>query len=173
MCFCIVLFAIVSGCSRDKEPVYCKYAKEIQTEYLRAMNKQYGLVCSGFGGGYINNVNLIHLDLDGVYNYSIQEARTLYITCVEELLKRLNTNEQIRPYLEHYPFTERGIRMGLSFEKANSDNVEDRYICYVSLINGEIYYRSYDHENDSFIARHQEPYQEALRIVSESSSPKP
>jgi len=46
---------------------------------------------------------------------SKEEILVIYYECVEELLNRVNSDEQIRPFLLNYPFSKENISIEMSF----------------------------------------------------------
>jgi hypothetical protein len=155
--------------SRHKSPIYCKYANEITGPFSTYLRKNYNLYYYGGGGGFLENVKIISLHYKTIKQLPIDDARVLFITCVEELLKRINENEKIRPYLEHYPFTEKGLEFSISLYDENKERVPPSFPAYVSLINKKIYYAYYDYETDMLKDLYSEPYQEALSIVKKET----
>lgn len=153
--------------SRHKNPIYCKYANEITGPFSKYLRKNYDLYYYGGGGGFLENVRVIALHYRTVKHLSVDDARVLFINCVEELLKRINQDEKIRPYLEHYPFTEKGIEFSIAFYKNNKERVPSSFPAYVFLINEKIYYDYYDRETEMLKDLYSEPYQESLSIVKE------
>ena len=98
----------------------------------------------------------------GIKKVNVEEARILLITLTKELLDRINSDQQIRPYLDHYPFTEKGISLGLSFYDDQGKRVDNGYVAHLFVAkDGNICYDTYNHEEDLY----EEPYEEALRIV--------
>ena len=49
---------------------------------------------------------------------AIEQARMLEVRATEKLLKAINSNEKIRPYLKEYPFTAAKTKVFISFEKS-------------------------------------------------------
>jgi len=163
---CINLYA-----AHPEEPIYCKYADKITEKYCTDMAKTQKLYCYGEGGGFIKNVNKIDLSFNTIQTLNIAQARTLIIKCSEELLKRINADNDIKPYLSHYPFTEQGLALGISFDDENQDSVASKFVAMVFAVNGSVYYSTYNHHKKKFQDIHEETYQEALKIVNNASKP--
>ena len=167
---CVGSFQIVYPEPSMKAAVYCNYSDQIVAKYCTYMKKQHCLDCYGSGGGFMDNVNRIILAFDGVRNLSIAEARLLIVECEEELLKRINEDVAIRPYLSHYPFEGSATDISLCFYDPKGQIVESKYIGKVATIHGYIFYNIYDHEQDNFALLFKESYQEALKIVNQTKS---
>jgi hypothetical protein len=99
--------------------------------------------------------------------YTTEEARVLMVNCIEELLERINSNLEVRDYLDHYPFTEKGIDFSIEFLNEKGEDVSDGYIAYVSIINETLFYYIYRPETDMLEKIYKEPYLEALQIVQD------
>lgn len=153
-----------------EEPIYCKYSDAVVDPFCEYLKKTYNLHCYGNGGGFINNINNIQLYFSGTRNASVVEARSLIIECTEELLRRINEDVQVRPYLSHYPFTEQGLKLLISFEKKHGEIVDRDFIASVFTCNKMIYYNIYNREKDCLEDFYQEPYQKAVEIVAEAKA---
>ena len=151
-----------------QEPIYYKYSDAIVNPYCTYLKKTYQLHCYGNGGGFLENINNIQLNFNGIRNLSIEEARILIIECTEELLKRINEDTQVRPYLSHYPFTEKGLTLLINFDKKNGETVDANFIADVFTCNEMIYYDIYDPQKNLLKKIYQEPYQNALQIATQS-----
>lgn len=152
-----------------KESVYCKYAREIVDDYCSYVEKTYQLYCYGRGGGFIDNFNNIDLSFNGAKDLSVIEARILIIECTQELLRRINHDVQIKPYLSHYPFTEKGINLLISPRKKNGDKVDSDFVALCFTCNGMLYYYVNNPKEDDLKKIYEEPYQKALEIVAQVS----
>ncbi len=154
----------------EPEPIYCKYSDQIVNPYCKYLKNHYKLYCYGKGGGFLRNVNNIQLAFNGYKNLSVEEARVLVVECAEELLKRFNADEKIRPYLSHYPFTEEGLSLILGFDQENGREVDSNFIALALACNKKIYYQTYNHETKQLEDLYEESYQTALEIVKKTKS---
>lgn len=151
-----------------QEPIYCKYCDDVVYPYCAYLKRTHHLNCDGSGGGFMDNINNIHLSFSGVKNLSIDEARILIIESSEELLNRINNDIKVRPYLSHYPFTEKGISLLISLDKKNGDRVDSDFIAFVFTSNGMVYYDVYDSQENLLKKVYEEPYKKALQIVNQT-----
>jgi len=76
-------------------------------------------------------------------------------------------NTSIRPYLHDYPFTWRNIELKISFYDQNGRSIPGK-LAYITTVNGIVYYLSYDKITEGLVDMHEEPYEEALRLVTDS-----
>ena len=164
----IIISMFAFALPKHKSPVYCKYADSITDSYLRYLKKEHQIKCVGAGGGFLSNVEEIFLALSSIENnVNVDRARVHYINFTEELLMRVNKDEKIRPYLSHYPFSEKGISLTLSFI-VSEEEPQKGYVSYMTFVNGKIIYAHDDPDSKKLEVFYEEPYEEALRIVREA-----
>ena len=132
---------------------------------VKDMSKQHKLSYFGGGGAFLYNVKNINISFASREMMDLGQARKLLISCSEELLRRINANDRIRPYLEHFPFSEKGIDLSISYFDSKLNHIQSKYIAGVFIINGNICYAVYDQEASTLKTVHKESYQEALKIV--------
>lgn len=147
------------------DPIYCKYADHVVTKYAVAMKKKYGLDVYGSGGSFLNEVREISITFASDRKVKIKGARELVVACTEELLKRINEDKDIRPYLSHYPFTTAGVYVSVCFFDEKGKDVQSPFISDVGVsMHGIVHY---DVEKGRYRSEEilREPYQEALRKV--------
>ena len=116
----------------------------------------------------MTNVKEVMLALEGFQALDVEQTRVLFVNCAEEMLKRYNQSEKIRPYLDHYPFDENDIELSISFNKKSGQEISNEYVAHVFLVNGNVCYSYYDFDKKRLERRHKEPYQEALKKVKEA-----
>lgn len=104
---------------------------------------------------------------------NVDQARKLYVDIIEEYLHKVNGNEEVRPYLHNHPFTINNLEFTIEFDEPNGRMKSDGHVAYVSFIASRnlIFYSSYDYKTHEFQDLHEESYEEALKIVKESSHP--
>jgi len=116
----LVLIAVL-GCSTwhivKRENDYFTHLNRITTKFIREMNKEYGLSCSGIGGSLAGNIKEVSMNFFCYEKKSIEEARKLEIDCVERLCEMINSNKKIRPHLEEFPFPKGRVGILISFCK--------------------------------------------------------
>lgn len=61
-------------------------------------------------------VNEARVSLRGDIPVIADEARLIFLDCIDDLLSRMNTNKELRPYLLNYPFTYDNIEHSISFD---------------------------------------------------------
>ncbi len=144
---------------------YEVYVNQIVLSFAKEMAKEFGLVCIGEGGRMPHDVEEIAVKFIAYRKASINEARELEIIATERLLKIINNNEKIRPFLREYPFKANRAEVSISFNKPNNTSYTDGSVARVTQINNKIYYRGEDGRSELFYSLGEEPYEEALKIV--------
>lgn len=179
----------------SKPPEYLKYVDEIVADFAKEMKKKHKLHCCGDGGSMPTDVAEIDVLFISYSHSTVDEARKLEINAVQELLKRINSHEKIRPYLREYPFNQDRVGVSISFRTETDDRPLDGSVAYVSMGKGKIFYYSAEmkmttampliymneknevvkkmipgHPEEDLINLMNEPYEEALKIVETASS---
>jgi hypothetical protein len=147
---------------------YSYLADPIIASYGKEMKNKRGYWVTGTGGSMpCNDVRSIYIMFDGIYEVDIPQARCLFVEVVEGLVKKMNEDKAIRPFLHDYPVTYKNTRILLSFYDHYYDPVSEKYIGFVSCVNDKIYYRIYNKKTRQYDNIFNEPYEEALKIVQE------
>lgn len=180
----------------SKPPEYLKYVDEIVADFAKEMKKKYKLHCYGDGGSMPTDVAEIDVLFISYSHSTVDEARKMEVNAVQELLKRINSHEKIRPYLREYPFSQDRVGVSISFRTETDSRPLDGSVAYVSIGKGKIFYYSaemkmtaatpltYMNEKnevvkemipgtleENLIDLMNEPYEKALKIVKAASTP--
>lgn len=107
-----------------------------------------------------------HFLMEG--KYTIDQARILFVSCVEEIIHEANTNEPMRQYMSEYPFTNKHFEIILGFRDEGKIDIYPPYVSSVHNINDKICYWTTNPETGQSERLYSEPYSEGLRIVRES-----
>ncbi len=162
----VMLFISLCSCHREKQPEYIVLTDKMMVEFSNEAFQEEQFYLSSYGGGLMDNIEEIYLGYHCKRHATLEEARELFIRYSEKLLRRINEDEKMRPYLNRYPFTENDIEFALSFVQKNNRPFADGSIAYASLVRGKITYYRYEKEGKKrFIEILKEPYQDALQQV--------
>ncbi len=151
---------------KNEDSPYISYTKEIVASFVDDSEKAYGLNCIGTGGKFATNVGQIDIRFLAHRRGSIEEARTLEVNMIQKLLKTLNGNEKIRPFLAEYPFKAKDLHLSISFQNEKNDYYYDESIAYVSHIKNRLFYDKADPSTKKLIDSFEESYDEAVKIVN-------
>lgn len=171
----IILFSIGYSYEKKKNTKYCsppyvEMASKIRSEIAQKLAKRHSMKISGISGGMADCVNMLGLDFQIQGPLTKDELRRILINSVLELLKAINENEEIRPFLKNYPFTEKEIIITLFVKDKSGGNIFDPEIAVASSWHGTMNYNTNDKENMYvYKQKIKEDYETALKIVQEES----
>ena len=166
----IVSWISISGTKMEYViPEYEKISDKITARTAKKLSKKYQLDPVGSGGSMMHDVKKLALSFNCYHPLSIDESRRLVVDCVNEYLKSVNENKEIRPYLHNFPFNEQNIELAIFiFEDNKFTKIQPGQVSSVSTLNGKIRYKTRSAEDQyKRETLHQETYEEALRIVKE------
>lgn len=172
--FC--LFGLVfCGCQVTRpEPYHITLVHQIRDQFIEDVKRDRHLQVYVTGGGLTRDIDEITIGFASAEHVTIEEAREEFILLAENFLYRLNTWEQIRPYLHNFPATIANLSLKLIFLDRNRQNklISDGKVAYVFVADGNIVYYTSNSETNEPVEIYEEPYEEALRIVRQQH-PKP
>ncbi|MGM0440214.1 MAG: hypothetical protein ACQEP8_03760 [Chlamydiota bacterium] len=167
----LTTFAILCSCEKEREPIHIQIADRLSDKFIHDMKEEKNLYLSGYGGGFRGQVNFLTFSFNSCEHHSLNQARSLMVECIEELLYRMNHDEELQPYLANYPADISNLRFDIAFYK---DLIHYKHLPYPEsiaravIIDNKIYYSIYDPKKVTDLRKiHVEPYEEAVRIVKE------
>jgi hypothetical protein len=101
---------------------------------------------------------------------TLEQGRELVVYCVNEYLQAINENEEIRPYLVHYPFTPKDIEIRIFIYQKDRSSVSVGALCVASTMDGIVDFDIKQPGTPSLKQFHKETYEEAIKIVEEQGS---
>jgi hypothetical protein len=166
----IFLFTIIFSSSCNQSNGHKKYerakhsiiAEKITEKVAQKIEIETGLHLIGTGGGMMDCVKMMAMSFRGFGEIDVIKGRALIVHCVREYLSAINENLDIRPYLSHYPFTSKGIQIRI-FITQTTPTAEA--LCFIGEIDGAVEYDVRKAPQESPEIVHQEPYEEAVRIL--------
>lgn len=165
---CLALPFALTGTEMD----YIKLADRLTLKHIQHMQRK-GFYTSLFGGKMMDDLKGVALGFQMKKSPTVDEVREIFINGAEDLLKLMNTDKQIRPYLHDFPFTINNLEYSLTFERIKNENLNYEPVGYASNCRGKILYRAYDESKPSghqFQMLHEESYEQALKIVREQEA---
>jgi hypothetical protein len=155
-----------------------KHTKEVNrivNPFLKELEKKGKIYAFGYGGAFMHDVEEIDISLCTKRIVDVEKARLLIVSITEELLKRINTDEGIRPYLHNYPFTNENLSITLNFRDKNDDPMLPPFLTYTGVMYGKVGYALQNLKQPLAVDYvHRETYEEALKIYkAQTSSNKP
>ena len=103
---------------------------------------------------------------DPIGPVSKDRLREILVDSVEELLKQINADEELRPFLKNYPFTENEVEIELYIVNKHGESLLYPNICigsaYERSINFTTNLKQFDYNSET------ESFEDAARIVRDS-----
>ena len=163
----ILSFSFFKSKPRDYEDM----ANEISARVAKKLTKKHHMDWIGEGGGMMGSIYMIGLSFQIHHPMDLKEGRERIVDCVEELLKNINKNEEIRPFLKNYPFTTKNVQVTIYINYADGKEVFDPDFRVVSLyVSDDICFSTVDRTNGmKYKNQYRELYTEALAIVRGSN----
>ena len=169
----LLLIPLTSCGYRHLEPSYWKLVDSITKNYVKETAAPKRLDLYGYGGGRMYDIEEVILRFFCCDHLTVEGARVLYVEMMEEYLKQINCNEEVRPYLHNYPFNIDNIKLTISFLDAQGHTLGDGHVALVFISrNHTIDYAAYNTDTEEFYSLHEEPYEEALKIYNASKKEK-
>jgi hypothetical protein len=164
---CFIFISEMVSCRQPGRQFYGDKAFSILNKYSNFLQKTEGFEVFGTGGAMTTNVKSVFVSYVSNKNVGLEEARKIYISVIENLVKEYNNDKEIRPYLNDYPFTYNNIDLHISF-KNKGNYIGNKKIAFILKAKGIIYYDIFDEKLDDFIDIYQEPYEEGLKIINQN-----
>lgn len=159
--FLLVLITLTSFTT----PKYQKYAYKLMNSYSKQITKEANIEIIGTGGSMRKDVEKVTLHFVSHQKMDLESARKLYVKIVEGFLNKINTNEQIQPYLHNRPFTISNLDIKISFWDNKSKHFDEKSVAFVYFAKNKIYYSYFFENTDSLEDLHGETYEEALKAI--------
>jgi len=97
-----------------------------------------------------------------------EEARKMLLDAAQFFCKKINSNEEIKAYLEPYPFTNKNIGLTLFCYQKNGNDLYYPDFTTLKFDKGTLYYKSNTPETYDYIIE-EETYEEALYTALEKN----
>ncbi|MFZ0565164.1 MAG: hypothetical protein WAM28_03165, partial [Chlamydiales bacterium] len=112
-------------------------------------------------------VKLMGLDFQICGPLTKENIRKILISSAQELLLNINSNTEIRPYLETYPFTIKNVEMNLFILDSSRIRLDHPHIGIAGIVDGGLDYLTLvSIENiPKKITESQETYEEAIKTL--------
>lgn len=163
-----LLLSVLCGCqisdpihAEDQIPRRVKLVQEIRSQVAYKLMREKGLIPFGSGGGAIDQIRMIALSFEYRKPVTIEEGRDLVLTVVHELVKAVNTDERIRPYLESYPFGPERVEIEIFVRDVNGERLPSSAATLVSCCDGICRYQIFHFDEKRFETILKETFAEA------------
>lgn len=166
--FLLAMLALSIGCSSklsQQEIIFDKLSNAFVSQMaIEEGMRAYGTGGSLTGGPDRNKTSKFFFAFEYPKLVDITEARSITLRIAKKFLEKINNDEEIRPYLEHYPYRHSGIELTIGFfpHEKNNPSTADKYVHVVFFYNDVVVYQQYDHQTDKDVTILRESYQDAL-----------
>ena len=133
--------------------------------FINEMDLKYGMTCTGDGSSKQEKVTSISLMLSAYRRASLEEAREIHIQAKERLVEMIQENPKIQSYLSVTPFPKEDIRLSIIYGPDSTFYYCDGTVAGTIEGQGQLYYLSSGVLKLRLIDLHEEPYEEALKMV--------
>lgn len=158
------------GCHRDTTK-QSELVHQLTDRYSENLKKKEDFHLSLYGGVYYPKVCKLTLGYDANRKADLPQARKLIVQYVSKLLDNVNESEELRPFLDEYPYSAYGVHFVISFFDKHGQQFHDGSIARVSLYGfkdpkrANVVYYTFDPKHDEWPECYRETYEEAEEIV--------
>ena len=154
MIICILCLSSCQNASHQKNVL-----KRLTANYENEMKSEYGLNILLNNALFDQKLKKFVIDFYHFEESEILQARFLIHRCAEELLNKINNSTHLQSCFEQFPLTEQNLEISISFidPKSHKRHSNDQ-LSHVSLLNGRIYYSTYQTETQMLEQIHQEEF---------------
>jgi hypothetical protein len=178
--FCMLTCVLLlSSCqpsqSKDgyQESEHVRIAHRLRGRALKRIQRKYDLRLAAIGGGMNGSINMVTLWFDHDGLLSRDESRLMVVDATEILLEEFNKNEEVRPYLIHYPLESQNVNISIHIQDGSERSPFHPQIAVATSLHGRVEYRTYSPEKEyGYFEIIEEPYWEAKAIAFGKQVPK-
>ncbi len=164
----LFLMAFVTSCDhphREDNPYPSNkgtLADEVTNRAFVELEMEKGLYPFGTGARMMDQIKMLALAFHYYKEVDIREARELLVTAATKFLNIINSNEEIRPYLDIYPFKPENIQITIYLKNPDGSKFAPEKLCVVSMVNGILEYEAKNPETLRLLTICKEPYEQAV-----------
>ncbi|CCB90057.1 putative uncharacterized protein [Simkania negevensis Z] len=166
--YCVFIFFLISNfvwggnklIYSDQEII----SNRLIAQVAKDLSKRYKIKPVGFGGAIHEEVEKLSLSFECCRTLTIDEYRDLLVHCTEDFLDQINSNKEIRHYLQNYPFNSNNIDLCIYVHSENKKRFDVGQLSSLAVQKGKIVYYYRDSEYTVELLK-TEDYEEAKKIV--------
>ena len=164
--YIFLLLSSLTSCGMFKRD-YPEIAHAITLKTAKELQQEKGMQLMATGGGMIDNVNHLTLRLAYLLPLKEKEARVLLIETLDQYLGNINSDEEVRPFLNNYPFKVKDISLSISFHHPDGSRIIPGKLDYVIISDGVLTYYTLDQQGRVSLKLLQETLKEARQKIQE------
>lgn len=162
----VAAFFVSCGVSATKRCQTSKderLANQISKEVAVKLNEEWGLVPFGTAGQMMDEIKMLGLSFCYLKPLNLDEAREMLIDAVNQFTSAINANDQIRPYLNKYPFEHDNVLIEIYIFQPGYKEVEPGKLTAIFASEGVLEYKIRGQVMDTSVTYHKESYDEAVQ----------
>ena len=164
----ILLIFILIGCDKFTpdmpvdNPSKSKLVGQINRKVCTKLLQERNLRVIGSGAQMMDEIKMLALSFNYYEPVDEEKARELVLAATQELIKAVNEESRIRPFLGNYPFEPKNIEIRIFFYNRDGSNLPAETICIVAALGGTLDYKVDGPEYPLFKHILEESYEEAM-----------
>ncbi len=172
----LLLMIYTSCCNSPNEadtshmPSKQSLANEVRNQTFAQLKMEKELYPCGVGSGMMNQIKMLALAFNYYKDADIEHARELLMAGATLFLNKINSNEQIRPYLDNYPFRPENIQIIIYLQTPIGSPPDFGKLIVVSMSDGILRYSIENSKTGPLITIHEETYEEASEKLHSAAS---
>ncbi|MBI5272425.1 MAG: hypothetical protein HY861_00390 [Chlamydiia bacterium] len=145
ICLLVIAIAFLIGC--EKVPIKYQLSTKQQladTNIKRVaikLKNEFGLIPCGTAGQMMHQIQMLGLMFDYRQSADIEAGRKLLIAAIQELISAVNADEQLRPYLNNYPFCPKNIEIEIYLQNHDGSRVDGGRLSVITARKGILEYK--------------------------------
>jgi hypothetical protein len=136
-------------------------ATQVRDQTIAQLRKEKGLCVCGIGSSMLYQIKKLSIYFHYYNEIDIEQARELLMAAGTLLLDTTNANEQIRPFLQNYPFKPENIEIRIYIQKPNGREPDLGKLTIASIIDGILRYKIDNPETNGLKTIYEETFEEA------------
>ena len=166
----LFMLLFLTGCFEKNAILYHPSDKQKSVNAIRAkvahkLEKEKGLIPCGTGAQMMHQIKMLALAFDYRKPLDIETGRHFLVEAVQEFTSAINADNDIRPYLDNYPFDAKNVIIEICLQNQNGSDLGASELCIIESSEGVLRYKIHD-SNDRLKTVYTETYDEALQKVS-------
>lgn len=151
----VCIGCIFSACA--KPPEYAKRAGDAAKSFSLQVAREEGVTPLGSGGFYTNKkIDSFYIDFETKKRLLPEDAKTLLVTIVDQFVNAINSNEEMRPFLQTFPVTANQVSISIGLVDEGRKPLLG--FSQIHLYEGIIYYSTFESEKKEYSPYERELY---------------
>lgn len=180
ICFLIlsILAIVLVSCNKSASPPRNsestekqRLANEVRLKTAILLKQNANLCPCGTMGQMLNKIEILGLSFYYYKSIDIVEGRKILINAVDTMIREINEEKKIHPFLSQYPFTEWNVDIKIFLWNPDGTDVPLGSLCLVEANEGNLYYKVHHPQTQKLTTFYKETYEEALQRIADPSLP--